>query len=121
MAWEKTDIELEKALEKHLVGLSCQKKQMFGCPVYFIGDNMFTGVKGSMVFLRLSPPDKLDIAGDCDEIAPFEPRPGFIMREYIALPESVLSDAVFMSKWLKRSYDFSAALPPKAKKPKKTR
>lgn len=119
MTWEKTDTGLAEALEKMISGFDCQKKQMFGCPVYFVNDNMFTGVKGGTVFLRLSANDRSEIVSECDEVAPFEPRPGFFMKEYVSLPESVLTDTGFMQKWLNKSYSFTLSLPAKVKKERK--
>jgi TfoX/Sxy family transcriptional regulator of competence genes len=94
---------------------------MFGCPVWFAGDNMFTGVKGGAVFLRLTEGDRAAIADECDEISPFEPRPGFFMREYVSLPEAILTDDEFMQKWLTKSSAYTASLPAKPKKTKKSK
>jgi TfoX/Sxy family transcriptional regulator of competence genes len=121
MTWEKTDAALAAALAECLAGFDARKQQMFGCPVWFAGDNMFTGVKGGTVFLRLSEDDRAAISEECDEIAPFEPRPGFFMKEYVSLPETVLSDAGFMQKWLLNSYAYTVSLPPKEKKSKKAK
>jgi hypothetical protein len=43
MDWEKASVELGIELSHLLTGFICQKKPMFGSPVYFINDNMFTG------------------------------------------------------------------------------
>jgi TfoX/Sxy family transcriptional regulator of competence genes len=115
MAWEKASFELGTALEELLAGLPCQKKPMFGSPVYFINGNMFTGVKGQVAFLRLSGPDRTAIMEESDEVQPFEPRPGFFMKEYVELPESKLFDHDFTARWLMASYRYTAALPPKEK------
>lgn len=121
MPWEKTDAALAEMLEERLLGFDARKQQMFGCPVWFAGDNMFTGVKGGTVFLRLNENDRTAIAEECDEIAPFEPRPGFIMKEYVSLPEPSLTDSAFMRKWLEKSHDYTISLPPKQKKEKKAK
>jgi hypothetical protein len=46
MDWEKASPELGIYLQNLLIGYNCQKKPMFGSPVYFVNDNMFAGVKG---------------------------------------------------------------------------
>lgn len=94
---------------------------MFGASVYFVNDNMWTGVKGSKVFLRLSEADRSMIQSECDEIMPFEPRPDFFMKEYVEIPESKLSDNEFTRKWLNMSYSYVKTLSPKIKKEKKER
>lgn len=119
MDWEKADQNMADYLETLLVNYESRKKQMFGSPVYFVNDNMWTGVKGGMVFLRLSEKDRAAIQAECDEIEPFEPRSDFIMREYVQIPESKLADNEFMRNWLNISYSFVKNLPPKVKKEKK--
>lgn len=119
MGWDKVSADLAVILDDLVAGYNCQKKPMFGCPVYFVNNNMFTGVKGGDVFIRLSESDRAAIQVDCDEVTPFEPRPNFIMKEYVSIPESKLSDQQFMSKWINRSYSFVLSLPPKVKKDRK--
>lgn len=119
MDWEKASPELGITLENLLAGFACQKRPMFGSPVYFVNDNMFAGVKGGVVFFRLSEKDRKAIMAESDEVQLFEPRPDFIMKEYVELTEDKLFDRDFINKWLPRSYAYVASLPPKIKKPKK--
>jgi len=121
MDWEKADQNMGSFLEKLIIGYVSKKKPMFGAPVYFVNDNMWTGVKGGKVFLRLSEEDRLAIQSECDEIEPFEPRPNFIMKEYVEIPESKLTDDEFIRNWLDRSYSYVKTLPPKVKKEKKAK
>ena len=119
MEWEKADQNLSEHLDELLINYDCNRKMMFGAPVYFVNDNMWTGVKGGMVFLRLSEYDRALIQSEDDEIKPFEPRPNFFMKEYVEIPESKLSENEFMHRWLDNSYSFVKNLPPKIKKEKK--
>ncbi len=119
MDWVKANKDMGDYLESLLAGYECQKKPMFGSPVYFINDNMWTGIKGEKVFLRLSEPDHAIIQSVHDEVRPFEPRPDFFMKEYVEIPESLMTDNEFMQKWLSISYDFVKSLPAKIKKQKK--
>lgn len=121
MDWEKTNQNMADYLEKLIINYESKKKQMFGAPVYFVNDNMWTGVKGSKVFLRISDEDRLAIQSECDEIKPFEPRTNFIMKEYVEIPESRLTDDEFIHNWLNISYSFVKNLPPKVTKEKKTK
>lgn len=121
MEWEKADQSMASYLDELLIGYECKKKQMFSAPVYFVNDNMWTGVKGGMVFLRLSENDRALIQSENDEVRPFEPRPNFFMKEYVEIPESKLSENEFMSRWLDISYSFVMNLPPKIKKERTTK
>jgi TfoX/Sxy family transcriptional regulator of competence genes len=116
MEWEKASPELGVALGDLLVGFRCHKRVMFGAPVYFINDNMFSGVKGNVVFLRLSAGDRKVIMDESDDVRPFEPRPNFFMKEYVEIPESQLVDHDFITKWLQVSYAYVSSLPAKPKK-----
>ncbi len=49
---------------------------MFGYPAYFINGNMFVGVHGDKLFLRLSDADMVEITKDCRDVVAFEPMPG---------------------------------------------
>ena len=119
MNWEKANQNMADYLEKLIINYESRKKPMFGAPVYFVNDNMWTGVKGGKVFFRLSEDDRSVIQLECDEIKPFEPRPNFIMKEYVEIPESKLTDDKFINNWLEISYSFVKSLPPKVKKEKK--
>ncbi|GGL60601.1 TfoX/Sxy family protein [Sporolactobacillus putidus] len=121
MDWEKADQNLGEYLATLVAGYACKKKMMFGASVYFVNDNMWTGVKGKIVFLRLSENDRSAIQAENDEIRPFEPAPGRMMKEYVEVPESKLTDDEFAHKWLDISYSYVKSLPPKVKKEKKTK
>ena len=119
MAWVKASPEVVSEYALFLAGFDCMMRPQFGCTVYFKNGNMFTGVKGHEVFLRLSKEDQKLIMAESDEVQPFEPKPEFFMKEYVALPETKLGDPDFIMKWLSRSYEYVSALPPKVVKKRK--
>jgi hypothetical protein len=43
------------------------------------------------------------------------------MKEYVELPDSMLTESEFIRRWLDISYAYVKNLPPKVKKEKKTR
>lgn len=113
MVWEKVSTELSEFLEKALQSCDCQKKKMFGCPVYFVNNNMFAGVHQKSLFIRLSEADRKEIfAAGCGATV-FEPMEGRTMKEYVVLPESVYGNPQTFAKWLNRSYEFVLGLPEK--------
>lgn len=120
MDWEKADRNLGEYLGTLVTGYACKKKLMFGADVFFVNDNMWTGVKGRTVFLRLSETERATIQAESDEIRPFEPLPGRFMKEYVEIPDSKLADDAFARRWLDISYSYVNGLPPKVKKEKKT-
>jgi TfoX/Sxy family transcriptional regulator of competence genes len=118
MEWKKASLELGTVLESATVSLECQRKLMFGAPVYTVNGNMFAGVHGDNIFIRLSEADRREAFRTNDEVAPFEPVKGHIMKEYITLPSTVYEDAVALKEWLGRAYRFAFSLKPKEPKPR---
>jgi TfoX/Sxy family transcriptional regulator of competence genes len=116
MTWEKADSELIKLLEKSLADYSCERKYMFGSPTFFINNNMFAGVHQRTIILRLSESDRGEIQARHTQAKPFEPMPGRLMKEYIALPEVLGKDAAVLREWLERAYKYARSLPPKESK-----
>ncbi|MBM3148999.1 MAG: TfoX/Sxy family protein, partial [Chloroflexi bacterium] len=113
---KKVPPELSELLERTMLSFDCQKKFMFGSPTYFINNNMFVGIHQDTIILRLSEKDREEILSTNDEAAPFEPMEGRIMKEYIALPESIYGNMDEFRKWLNRSYQYALLLKPKAAK-----
>jgi TfoX/Sxy family transcriptional regulator of competence genes len=118
--WKKSSPELGKLLEGALVRFTCDRRMMFGSPVYMINRNMFAGVHQDNIFIRLSEADRKSILGKVTGATQFEPLKGHIMKEYITIPEALYKDAGAFEQWLKRSHAYAASLPPKASKKKKT-
>jgi len=92
-------------------------KKMFGQPAAFLNGNMFFGVFGEEVFVRLSEADRTE-ALRTPGFHLFEPMPGRPMREYVALPRAVLANRSAARKWLARSVDYASHLPVKKAKAK---
>ena len=95
-----------------------QKRMMFGCPAYFIDGNMFTGVHQSSIILRLTEADRRQMLQQFDEATAFEPFPGRLMKEYIAIPAEGYDDPDTFRAWLAKAAKYAAVLPPKTPKPK---
>ena len=116
MVWEKADRELIGLLEKSLAEYDCDRKFMFGSPTFFINNNMFAGVHQRTIILRLSESDRNEILAAHAQAKPFEPMPGRLMKEYIALPEVLGKNEVILREWLERAYKYTRSLPPKEPK-----
>lgn len=86
-------------------------KAMFGSLGAFVNDNMFAGLFGPSIGVKLSPADKdtLTALGG----GPFGPaeRP---MAGYVSIPNTESIET-----WTERALDHIATLPPKAAKPAK--
>jgi TfoX/Sxy family transcriptional regulator of competence genes len=94
------------------------RRPVFGQPAAFVDGNMFFGVFGSDLILRLSDADRAIAATELRAL-PFEPMPGRPMREYIALPPAVWKDSKSARAWVERSVRYASKLPAKKPKPRR--
>jgi TfoX/Sxy family transcriptional regulator of competence genes len=118
LSWEKPSKELVELFEiivPELPGL--EKRKMFGHPAAFVNNNMFMGVKGHKLVLRLSEKDLNEFL-DLDGTEIFECTPGKFWKEYTVIPEWMYEDAQLLENWIERSFKFVSNLPPKQKKKK---
>ena len=113
MPWPKPSAEKTTLLENVLTGKG-ERRFLFGAPTWFLGGNMFTGVFGNDIFIRLTPTDQTEMRRLGAK--PFEPMKGRVMKEYLVLPHTVLSDYTLLAQWIDKSYSFVASLPAKDKK-----
>jgi TfoX/Sxy family transcriptional regulator of competence genes len=119
MPWNEPKPELVDLLSKKLQGIDCELKNMFGSPVYFVNNNMFMGVHGDHIFMRLSQNDKEALLEDRDDVHPFAPMEGRPMKEYVVFGKPFLRDVELFREWMDRSFAFVSSLPEKERKNKK--
>ena len=86
-------------------------KPMFGNLGAFVNGNMFMGLFGATVGVRLDEAGRAALSA-VDGTGPFGPE-GRPMREYVALPDAWRDDPDAGSEWVSRALEFSAGLPPK--------
>ncbi len=89
-------------------------RPMFGNVSAFVNGNMFMGLFGADVFVRLPDADQEAVAGEGG--TPFEPMSGRPMREYVVLPAEWRSDPGRVREWAARSLEWAEELPPKQPK-----
>lgn len=94
-------------------------KPMFGNLGAFVHGNMFAGLFGADVGVRLDDRGREELAA-IDGSGPFGPgeRP---MGGYLSLPPGWRDTPEVMAGWVERARDYVAALPPKQKKPKRAK
>ncbi len=94
-----------------------QIRPMFGNLAGFVNGNMFTGLFGSGLFVRVSGDEETELraAGG----GPFEPMPGRAMTGYTMLPEAMQRDQAEARAWVERALESTRRMPPKPPKPSK--
>lgn len=93
-----------------------QTRPMFGSLAGFVNGNMFCGVAGSELFVRLSETDHQTLLATAGAHI-LEPMVGKPMSRYVVLPTDIAEQAA--RDWLERGLTWTAALPAKAAKPPK--
>ena len=118
MEFKKAPKDLIDLIVNKMKDKNCDYKKMFGYPAFFVNGNMFVGIHGENLFLRLSDSDIENIKEDFKAVANFEPMPGRAMKGYVVLPKSLYSDDNAFTKWLDKSIDYASSLPQKNAKKK---
>jgi TfoX/Sxy family transcriptional regulator of competence genes len=98
-------------------GPDVEVKPMFGNLGGFVRGNMFAGLFGPAVGVRLSQDDLAELAA-IDGSGPFGPaeRP---MGGYLSLPEAWRDDPATAAAWVARAHRYVAAMPAKQPKTRK--
>lgn len=91
-------------------------KPMFGALAGFIHGNMFTGLVGQDIFVRL--PEEQRNALLQQGGAEFSPMPGRPMKEYVTFPGQWRHEPDKIKEWIERSLSWAEALPEKLPKKK---
>jgi TfoX/Sxy family transcriptional regulator of competence genes len=111
--------EADKAFFRSLVpeDPTVEVKPMFGNLGAFVNGNMFAGLFGSSVGVRLDDAGRSELEV-LDGVGPYGPdeRP---MRSYLALPARWRDDPEQAAHWVARALSHVASLPAKAIKPPK--
>ncbi len=89
-------------------------RPMFGNVSAFVNGNMFMGVFGNDLFLRLSGEDREKLLTE-KGASLFEPMKGRPMKEYILIPRSWKSQPATVNQWVSRSLAWASKLPQKTK------
>ena len=119
MEWQKAPAETVELFYEALPDApTLERRKMFGYPCAFVNGNMFAGVHGAQMFIRLPDPLYTEFRSVTGATA-FEPMPGHPMKEYAVLPDSVLRDSAALREWVRRYFKTIAALPAKERKPRK--
>jgi TfoX/Sxy family transcriptional regulator of competence genes len=114
MQWQKSSQELIDLFGSLMPGAPAVQRKMFGYPAGFINGNMFMGLFQDSMILRL-PENFREEFMSAYGAKLFEPMPGRPMREYVAVPSSVMANKKELASWISRAFDYGGSLKPKSK------
>jgi TfoX/Sxy family transcriptional regulator of competence genes len=95
-------------------GLECDRRQMFGFPCAFVNGQMFSGVFGDAIFVRLSEEARARLLAQGGSV--LDPMGGRPMKEYVLLADGLLEDEQAGARWLAQALTYARSLPLKASK-----
>jgi TfoX/Sxy family transcriptional regulator of competence genes len=87
-------------------------RPMFGNISAFVNGNMFFGVFGNDLFLRLSGEDQIELLKS-KGASMLEPMKGKPMKDYVVVPKTWRDRPETLRSWISKSLDWSGKLPPK--------
>jgi len=89
-------------------------RPMFGNLSGFVNRNMFMGLLGNDMFLRLSEKDREELL-KVKGASLFEPMKGRPMKEYVVIPKAWWDKPSLLNAWISRSLEWAKKLPKKNK------
>jgi TfoX/Sxy family transcriptional regulator of competence genes len=92
-------------------------RPMFGNLAGFVNGNMFTGLFGEKLFVRVADADREALIKEGG--ADFAPMAGRPMKGYVTLPAGWAGRPAATRRWIDRALETTRALPAKVAKPKK--
>ena len=90
-------------------------RPMFGNISAFVNGNMFAGLFGNDVFVKLSEENRQELLKE-KGASYLEPMKGKPMKDYVVIPRALQAKPEIIRVWLSRSLNFASKLPPKQKK-----
>ncbi len=114
--WKPAPTAAVKAFETATSGLQgVEPRKMFGYSCAFVKGNMFVGLHGAGMILRLPDEQRVEFL-QLKGAKQFEPLPGRVMREYVVIPKVLLDSPDRLRAWIEKSLAFVSSLPAKPKK-----
>lgn len=106
--WRKVPADLAATFDAALPpAADVERRRMFACPAAFVNGNLFAGLHEDRLMIRL-PSEAA--ARPCVMM-------GRTMREYALFADALQMPPREMAAWIRQAYDFTRALPAKARKP----
>jgi TfoX/Sxy family transcriptional regulator of competence genes len=101
------------AFDRMIAGVPGVTRKGDTLPYVSINGNMYASIsKANIIGLRLSEADLAEFL-NAHGTQLFEGVPGHFLREYAAIPASMLDDTEFLQRWFRRSHADASALKPK--------
>jgi hypothetical protein len=102
------------AYRRMLAGVPEAELKGAECPYTSLNGNMYSNIsRANVIGLRLGPADRAAFLAKFNGTL-FESIPGFIQKEYVAVPAALLDDTPTLQDYFQRSHAYAGTLRPKA-------
>lgn len=91
-----------------------ERRKMFGYPAIFVNGNMFAGLVGDRMIVRLGETDRAKFLAVCGA-EPFVAM-SRVMKQWVVVPSAMLKSSVTLKAWLKHALAHGRSLPPKRRR-----
>jgi TfoX/Sxy family transcriptional regulator of competence genes len=118
MKFDKSPMWLVELFGALIAEVGGEPRQMFGYPCGFENGQLFAGLFGDGLFVRLGEAERAQLL-DERGAKPFDPMGGRPMHEYAVVPQGWLEDEELIKQWMGRALEYARTLPPKDGKAKK--
>ena len=106
------DLAVLAAYDAMLAGVPGVERKGDTTPYTSLNGNMYSSIsKANVIGIRLGAADLA--AFMAAGATPFESLPGFIQKEYAAVPAALLADLPALQEWFRKSHAYATTLKPK--------
>jgi len=95
-------------------------RPMFGNLAGFVNGNLFAGLFGDSLFVRLSEKDRIEFQKFKD-VKLFEPMQGRPMKSYFVVPKSWMEKPELVRPWISKALESTRKMPAKVSRRGKTK
>ena len=118
MKFQKASPWIKELFASLVEGIACEQRSMFSYPCAFVNGQMFSGVFGDSLIVRLDEIQRAELLLEPGTQI-FDPMGGRPMREYVQLTDAMLEDEEALLAWIRKGFAFASSLPPKIPKARK--
>lgn len=92
------------------------RRKMFGHPAAFVQGNMFFGVFGEAIVIKLGASDRAAALGSLG-VTDFQPMPGRPMRDWVSIGPAMFGKRAVLEGWVGKALAAGLERPPKGPRP----
>jgi len=105
MAWKKSSPSAVRRFDELVPVEGAERRILFGCPIYVLGEARYATLFGDRFVLRLSSEDAAELISEGG--VPFEPHQGRPSKERVVVPAKLAANTRVLKAWLRKAVAFA--------------